>query len=350
MIRCSHCGHDNRPGRFSGGAPARCEVCSASLAVPESGCTLPSTRVVYWKWVLGTLAAGGLLLSLAGAARYQAFRRVQSELAREAEGTLGDQDRLSPGHSEERASTAETPAEPAARAARPTDSLEPDPSIPSARGWEQEWRLRLRRDPAFAVSPLEKRLLQMQSLGKQLEVPDRRTLGEIARLAAPPGSRVEVTPEGGLHVIRVAFPMSAMSVHEQGAATKHRSVASLREEVRQISAELARDILSASGARGVRRLTVSCNRALRQTLIPEAATAEERVELLAHAKVAMRRIYRIAVEVDSRLEASDWRSISSDRIRALMKVEQDDLGQIVIEATPLPGLPPAAEGGGLLEF
>lgn len=330
MIRCLQCGHDNRPARFSGSGPVRCEVCSARLQDVEDPTSPTPPPWINGKWVLITFLSGGVLFSLAGAARYQAFCRVEAELARQ------DQEERNGGASASLAQAeAERPSQrtpPAVQTAslppKATEGLSPGSSV---RRWEQEWQLRLSQDAAFAVSPLEKRLLQMRSLGKSDVSPDAQTLRDIARLAAPAGSRVEVSPEGDLQVIRVAFPMSSMSAREQGVATKHHSIESLREEVRAISAQLARDILSACGARGVRRLTVSCNRALRQTLIPEAATPEERAELLARSKVAMRRIYRIAVEVDPSLGGMDWRSVGTHRIQELMKVEQDDLRLIAIE-------------------
>lgn len=197
---------------------------------------------------------------------------------------------------------------------------------------DREWALRLAQDPSLAVSPLEKKLVQMRALGQNSQLSDEQALLELGRLASPPGSRLEVVPEGDGYLLRVAFSMAALAPNESGASTQHRSVAELKREVREVSARLVRDVLDAGDTRRLQRLTVSCNRAIRQNLIPSGATPEERAQLLSRAQVNMRRIYRVGVTRPQIQSVTDWRTVSLGRVLELMRVEYDELKDIVIEA------------------
>ena len=197
---------------------------------------------------------------------------------------------------------------------------------------DREWALRVAQDPSLAVSALEQRLVQLRALGQSPQLSDSQALVEVARLASPRGSRLEVVPEGDGYLLRVAFSMAALAPNEGGASTEHRSVLALKRDVREGSARLLRDILGAGDNRRVQRVTVSCNRAIRHRLIPAAATPEERAQLLSRAKVQLRRIYRVAVDRQQIASVTDWRTVSLDHVLELMRVEHDELNDLMIEA------------------
>lgn len=204
-----------------------------------------------------------------------------------------------------------------------------------------EWERRVAHDPRFASSPLETNLLRMARLGADPEVSARDALAEVGRLSAPKGSRVEVTSSGDLFVVKVAFKMSALAAHETGAVTKHHSTGTMRREVEEISAQVLRDLFDSCGTRGIGKLQVSCNHALRQTLIPSNITEGERRELWSRAPLVMDKLYRMSMDGAAARSVADWRRISvSDLIRR-MTVEYDGFEKLTINGATLPGFPAA---------
>src|SRR5436190_12966184 len=100
---------------------------------------------------------------------------------------------------------------------------------------QQEWARRLSHDLLLASSPIETNLVQMERLGSDRAIAAQTALEKVAKLAAPPRSRVEVSKRGDGFEVRVAFRMSALTPNESGAITKHHDVESMRREVEQLS-------------------------------------------------------------------------------------------------------------------
>jgi len=189
----------------------------------------------------------------------------------------------------------------------------------------KEWQKRLAHDPEFAESAFERAMLKMQKVGSDPALAAREALEEVARLAAPPGSRVEVTNLFDKFSVRVAFKMSATTHGETGASTKHRSTGTMRREAEEISALVAKEVFDYCGARGIARLSVSCNHGIRHSNIPKAATDEERKELEKRSRTIMACIYRVVIDDSKAAFVPSWREISSPRVKDMMRVDYDGI-------------------------
>lgn len=190
---------------------------------------------------------------------------------------------------------------------------------------EAEWTRRASHDPGFATTPMELSLLKMERLGKDASIAAVQALTEVALMAAPKGSRVEIAPMGRGFAVKVAFKLSSLSQNESGGITKHDTADALRDEVRLVSAQLTRQLFDYCGSRGIERLQLSCNRALRRTAIPGNATETEQRELRRRSPLTMASIYRIAVNGESARSIASWRTASTREVMELFLVEADGL-------------------------
>jgi hypothetical protein len=212
---------------------------------------------------------------------------------------------------------------------------------------EAEWARRVAHEPGLASSKMEKMLVHMEQVGKDPQKSAVEALQEVARLAAPPRSRIEVTPSGERFAVRVAFLMSAVSANEAGAVTKHHDTASMRREVQQLSARVMKALFDYCGSRGVEGLSVTCNHAIHRTPIPANATEEERQELLQRAPIVLARLYRVSLSGDAARRVENWRKIPVTKVIGIMNVEIDDLRDLEITGKSMgQGRDPAGE----LEF
>jgi hypothetical protein len=206
----------------------------------------------------------------------------------------------------------------------------------------REWRKRLAHDPEFAHSALERTILKMQKAGSDPSLAAREALAEVARLALPPGSRVEVTNAYDKFAVRVAFKISALSPGEAGVGTQHRSIDAMRREAQEASACVIRELFDYCGARGIARLSVSCNHALyRHSYIPSAATETERRQLEKQGAVMMACLYRVTIDSSQAMGVASWRAISIPRVMQLMRVDYDAMAGLKI--ADLPGELPLKE-------
>jgi hypothetical protein len=130
---------------------------------------------------------------------------------------------------------------------------------------EREWVQRVAHDPAIAKSAMERTLLEMEQVGHDPQRNAQQAFAEVARLAAPPGSRIDVRPSGKRFAVQVAFRMSALSQNESGAVTKHHTTESMRREIRDLSADVMKALFDYCGSRGIEKLWVTCNHAMRRT-------------------------------------------------------------------------------------
>jgi hypothetical protein len=188
-----------------------------------------------------------------------------------------------------------------------------------------EWRRRQNHDPAFAASVMEKTLLEVERLGKDSSLTAEAALQKVAEMVTPRGSRIEVAKGNGGFIVRVAFRLSAVDPNEAGGGTIHASPAEARKEIEDVTARVIKDLFDYTGARGIERVSVSCNRAL--------VTGKEGAE-----RLVMRSLYRASVEGDAAGNVTNWRQLSVSQIEAMMKVEHDVLATLVITKNGKRGL------------
>jgi hypothetical protein len=327
MNFCPHCGYSN-PERAGG-----CLRCGRALslrqpAVPPplpGGTEAPIRPAILWL-IFGCSAL--VLIVVAGWMERAGTARVQARLAAEMAA-------LEQAHEEEVAGAEAAEQERiAAEAAAHRRRLSDQRLLSGMAARErraQEWRRRLAHEPGLAASAMEKTLLRMEQLGRDPALGAQSALEEVARLASPPGSRVEVTSAADRFVVRVAFKMSAVTEQETGAVTKHRSTAAMQREIEELSARLIKELFDYCGSRGIERLSVSCNHAVRRGLVPEGATEAERRHLLGQAGVVMASLYRVSVGGPQAATVGSWREISTSEVMRLMRVEQNGLKNLSIE-------------------
>jgi hypothetical protein len=212
---------------------------------------------------------------------------------------------------------------------------------------ESEWASRLAHDPKIAKSVMERTLLKMEKTGRDPQLSAQKALEEVATLAAPPRSRVQVLPSGDGFSVKVAFRMSALTGNEAGAVTKHHDTESMRREIENLSARVMIALFDYCGSRGIESLSVSCNHAMRQTMIPLDASPAERDELLSRATVIMGKLYRVSLDRQHVTTVSNWRKIAPSKVIGMMTVENDSLKTLQISGT---SSLPQTDPGGELEF
>jgi hypothetical protein len=172
---------------------------------------------------------------------------------------------------------------------------------------------------------LEKTLLEVERLGKDPALTAEAALRKVAELVTPPGSRTDVKPDDNGFVVRVAFRLAAVNPEEMGGGTGHHSPSEVRKEIEEVTARILRDVLVYSGARGIHRVSVSCNRAL--------LTGPDENE-----RLVMRSLYRGVIEEDQNAQVASWRNLSATQVAAIMKVEHDVISGIVIRKGVKTGL------------
>ena len=115
-----------------------------------------------------------------------------------------------------------------------------------------------------------------------------------------------------------------MTPHEAGAVTKHHTVGSMRGEIEQISARVMQELLDYCGRRGIAKLQVSCNHAMRKTLTsPSMTQAEQRSLRQQRAKTSMDKLYRVSLDQNQIRKISNWRTTALSQVAALMTVEYE---------------------------
>jgi hypothetical protein len=243
-------------------------------------------------------------------------------------------------------SAAQSAAEEAAHQARLRDEALISGALARQRH-EMEWARRLAHDPESAKSAMERTLLRMEQVGHDPQKTAQQALEEVARLAAPAGSRIEVRPIRDRFAVQVAFRMSALSANEAGAVTKHRTTESMRREIRDLSAEVMKALFDYCGSRGIEKLSVTCNHAMFRSVVPQNATEWERQELLRRAPVVLGRLYRVSLDQKSARSVADWRRISVPKVGVMMTVEVDELKALEISGTEFA---PQQDPEGQLEF
>jgi hypothetical protein len=181
----------------------------------------------------------------------------------------------------------------------------------------QEWQARQNHDPAYAKTILEKTLVEVERLGKDPALNAETALRKVATLVTPPGSRIEVTSGENGFVVRVAFRLAALRPHEAGSATHYTSPPEMRKEIEEVTARLIKDLFDYCGARGIERLSVSCNRAL---LMGQGD--DERL--------SMRSLFRASIDAAQASNVASWRHLPIAQVASLMRVEHDVISSIMI--------------------
>lgn len=181
----------------------------------------------------------------------------------------------------------------------------------------EEWQRRQNHDPALAASLLEKTLLEVERLGKDPALNAEAALRKVAELVTPAGSRIEVTHDDKALRVRVAFRLSSVDPQEAGGVTQHNSSAELRKEIEETTARVIKDLFDYCGARGIQRLSVSCNRAI--------LTGREPSQ-----RLVMRSLYRAVIDADKAAAVANWRRISLGQVESMMNVEHDVISGVMI--------------------
>jgi hypothetical protein len=197
---------------------------------------------------------------------------------------------------------------------------------------EIEWGKRQAHDPSLADTPIEQKLIEMERIGADAQISAQGALLQVAKLASPPGSRVEVKPVGDSFAVRVAFPMSAVALGEKGATTKHTSHAGMRAEIRQILAWVVRDLFSYCGSRGIDSIALTCNHTTLRWIQPPGATEEELKILRSRARKVQSRLYRVVMEGSAARNVADWRHASEDDVLKLVKIDLDSIDAVMISS------------------
>lgn len=194
----------------------------------------------------------------------------------------------------------------------------------------EEWARRQKHDPSLANTEMEKRLLQMERLGASPEVAAQQALEQVAQLASPSESKVEIAPQQGGYHVRVAFKLSSRKGEEAGAVTRHLDSASLQREVEEVSASVMRDLYDFCGNRSITGVTVACNRAVRQWDIVPGATKAEQERREREAKSVMSCIYRASMSEGVARTIASWRGASLSQVISKLNVEMDTTQSIRI--------------------
>jgi hypothetical protein len=330
-MHCSYCGFNGPPPLH--GAASFCPRCGSALADPVARAkpVNPQTENGIRPPVALAIATAGCLLLIACV-----WLRASGDVQREK---IRMQNELS---ASDLAYAAEVAAAHAAEVKRISDERARHEALLNDRQLfsgekarkrhADEWTKRLAHDPAIAVSSLEKNLLKMEQLGRDPALAAKVALQEVALMALPPGSRVEVIPAGEKFLVRTAFKMSAVSKHEKGAVTKHHSTASMRREIEELSARLFQDLFDYCGSRGIERVTVACNHTTQSGLVPAGATPRERQQILRTASPVMMSLYRVRVDASKLAAAGNWRNLTIPQIIPLMAVERDGLQTLSINS------------------
>lgn len=341
MKSCTACGHSNQPEAVT------CTRCGFAFASPPFQTARNSSGVPLLLLVGVTIL--GMSAVIAG--KLSVDQRQVNEVRL---GLAGELRRLDDAHEKEFQLKVEEEqqragAEETAHRTRLQDTALVSGDL-ARTNRAREWQKRVAHDPEFAHSAVERTILKMQKAGSDPSLAAREALEEVARLALPPGSRVEVTNAHDKFAVRVAFKISALSPGEAGVGTKHRSIDSMRREAQEASACVIRELFDYCGARGIARLSVSCNHALyRHSYIPKAATEAERRELEKRGAVMMACLYRVTIDASQATGVASWRAISVPRVIQLMRVDYDAMGGLKL--ADFPGeLPPQEDPEMELEF
>lgn len=323
---CPSCQHLNAFKKVFEPQSTRCGYCHQDL----DGRRVESPEIRLKPLLLTLALVVGVCAAVVLGRWFQVSKRFDRLIAQQAADLVDTKAALSAERSEAESRRLRTEAE--LQAAH--ESRLQDPQVLSGEKAEArhelEWSRRAAHDPQFALSPMENTLLRMEKLGNDPAITARQALHEVAMLAAPSGSAVEVAPHGDGFDVKVAFKLSAMSTHESGFITKHATAIALRQEVHLVSAKLIRNLFDNCGSRGIRSLHLSCNRATRQYLIPDNATEAEGMELLRQAPLAMSSIYRLSIDGKDARTISSWRTASTADILNRCRIVSDGLTDMTI--------------------
>lgn len=325
MKSCSECGFANNLD-----AP-RCARCGFRFAVPRASKAPPG--IPFWLLLPVVLLGSAVALAVQLVGDRKQLHDFRSKLDSQLGAARAEHETEWLRRVEE--DNSRVRAQESAHAARLQDKLLISGEL-ARRNRDTEWAKRLARDPEFALSPLERTMVRMQKVGADPALATREALEEVARLAAPPGSRIEVTNAFNNLALRVAFKMSAVVPSAAGVAMKHKSNASMRREAQEGSAYIMKELFDACGARGIARLSLSCNYAVyAHSFIPQAATEAERKELEKRGAVIMACLYRVSIDASKAAAVPNWRTISIPRVIELMRVDYDGISSLTVSALPL---------------
>lgn len=290
VVKCPHCGGQNRVGAHGKNLRPICAACRTPLPPPR------------WFYVK-RLMQGGLILVLVGALGWEVFRHhrdVQGIRAVQRQ-EWGEQ------ASAHAAQLADLHAAHAAKLADPAwtnGALAGD-----VHGAEMERRRNF--DPAFAVSGREKAILEMAALAEGGELSDRDVLKKVAQLSAPRDAEVLVFRSPLGQMVFVSFDMAALTHGEYEAITKHDTKEELRREVESLMAQVFKDMFIHCGRKNMASVTIGCKHGV-------AVKDEHGGESVVERMLLLCRIHRRQAD-----RIRDWRDVHADEVIRLWKVVED---------------------------
>lgn len=332
LVRC-RCGETFHSTRAYIGRLMKCPVCSQIVTVePPSDKFKEIRNIPPMDYRIPLAVVAACALWVAGFWANKAHALTAANRHQKEENAALEQARQSSVSREQAAQAAQIAEQDKAQSALLSDPAFVSGELAKKRRGE-EWSARLAHDTNLVSTALETNLVLMARIGSDPSIAAQQALEQVARMVAPPGSRIEVTDLGDGYQLRVAFLMSALTSNEAGAVTKHHSVISMREEIQELSARVTRTLFDYCGSRNIQKLSVTCNHALRRSLVPPEATAAECKQLLDQAPVTLGRLYRVSLDQSRARKVKDWRTIPERRVVGLMTVEIDNLRTLTISSS-----------------
>jgi cell division protein FtsB len=214
---------------------------------------------------------------------------------------------------------------------------------------EHEWARRIAHDPQLVRTPLEQNMVTMEQLGKDPHLEADVALERVARLASPPGSRVEVTPGLDGYYIRVAFRMSSLRQKETGPVTQYHTVGELRSAIQELTAGVMQTLYDYCGTRGIKSISVTCDHTVRQAMVPADASEAERESLIEKGDIVNMALYRMSLDEAAARAIPNWRQASLSRVIKIISLDHDGLINLTIVPSSA-GWSGAGEDPGPLQF
>lgn len=200
---------------------------------------------------------------------------------------------------------------------------------------QKEWERRFSKDPLLEEGMSEVFVQGRQLTGDPQKASIRAALGREAVKLLPSGSRVQVVRERGRWGVKLAFVLPEDHPTRNKHATTHQTPAALREAIREFSARVMQDILTGDNGVHVSSLTLSCNLLCSTSLIPKAATPEERRAILDSVTPRMDLLYRVRLDVPQPSGTStDIRTMPHSKLVTQMQVLVDGTESLTLHTEP----------------
>ncbi|MBL7129582.1 MAG: hypothetical protein ISS16_11440 [Ignavibacteria bacterium] len=182
----------------------------------------------------------------------------------------------------------------------------------------EEFHKRLSYDPQFAYTSREKTILKMISISHDKTLSNDHILIEVATLASPKNSKVEISKLGECYIVNVAFDMAVMTYGEYGAYTKHSTKASLKQEVITLISRVMKDLYDHCGTRTIEKIVVACEHGVIYKRYPVLPGVNHQTKTF-----QMTVIYKCSISKTQALKVANWREAKLHQVSSMLKVDND---------------------------